>query len=100
MTSDALEEWHRYCLPRSPTGCAPGYAPTATTSTRSWPGRPPPQRAHLANADAERREDTFAGDVDPLQAHAPRPRTRDATEEAIRVVDLITGEIRQEYDDG
>lgn len=103
MTSDALEEWHRYCLPafsdrfrtRLKTHCDNGHT--------QWPGRPR-DREHISESHVERREDLYALDVDTL----PRPRARQRPEPEstqqprtprLGVVDLDTGELIDTPDD-
>lgn len=104
ITSDALEEWHRYCLPsfidrmggRLRATCADGHA--------GWPARSR-HNQHTSTGDSERREDAYAGDIDSLPRSTPpdepppdggpspeQPRRRFA------VVDRETGEICDEYD--
>ncbi len=92
-TSDALEEWHRYCLPafvdrmrsRLNGQCDDGHSP--------WPGRP----SHSDHTDAtwtQRRQLVFVGDVDELQR-----RHRDGHALApphLGLVDLETGEVLSE----
>lgn len=91
-TSDAMEEWHRYCLPafldrtrtRLRSHCDDGHTP--------WPGRPR-HNEHTSQQQTRRREDAYASDVDAL------PTRRRAQEEAERSrprlasVDLDTGEL-------
>lgn len=90
-TSDALEEWHRYCLPtfvdrmkgRLRGHCDDDHAP--------WPGRPS-HSDYTATPQTQRREDRFAGDVDAL------PKPRRAAEQPpegprLGLVDLETGEV-------
>jgi len=99
MTSDALEEWHRYCLPafldrmrsRLKTHCDDEHV--------KWPGRSR-HREHTSEHDVESREDTYIADVDALPAahrrgRAPEPSPR----KRFTVVDRDTGEIKGEYDD-
>lgn len=64
-TSDALEEWHRYCLPafidrmrtRIRSGCEEGHQP--------WPGRSR-HNQHTGAQETKAREDRYASDLDAL----------------------------------
>jgi len=95
-TSDALEEWHRYCLPsftdrvraRLRSHCDDGHTP--------WPARPR-HNEHTSQAQTRRREDTFADDVNALPERRralPSQLTDQRTGPRLGVVDLETGELR------
>lgn len=92
MTSDALEEWHRYCLPsftdrmraRLRSHCEDGHS--------VWPARPR-YNEHTSLAQTRRREDAFAGDVNALPERR-RAQQRQVNAPRLGVVDLETGELR------
>lgn len=96
VTSDALEEWHRYGLPmfaermrgRLRNHCEEGH--------QSWPGRSRHSR-HTSQGDREDREDAYAADLDSLQPREPRLPTT-STPPRLGLVNLDTGEI-QDHDD-
>ena len=96
-TSDALEEWHRYCLPafmdrmrgRLKSHCDEGHV--------RWPGRSR-HSEHISERDVETREDTYAADVEALPASLRRSQVSEPPRKRLAVVDRDTGEIRQEYD--
>lgn len=90
-TSDALEEWHRYCLPtfvdrmqgRLRGRCDDAHAP--------WPGRPS-HSDYTATSQTQRRNDLFAGDVDALST--PRSPGKSLREgQRLGLVDFETGEV-------
>ena len=91
LTSDALEEWHRYSLPffldrlrgRLRSHCDEGH--------QEWPGRSR-HIQHTSARDAAHRQDRYARDVDAV------PRSRSSTLPTPRpprlgLVDLDTGQI-------
>ena len=95
-TSDALEEWHRYCLPsftdrvraRLRSHCEDGHTP--------WPARPR-HNEHTSQAQTRRREAAFADDVNALPERRralPSQPTDQRTGPRLGVVDLETGELR------
>jgi hypothetical protein len=95
-TSDALEEWHRYCLPPFLDRMRARLKSHCDDEHVRWPGRSR-HSEHISQHDVEDREDIYAADVDALPASrrrgpepAPKPR--------FAVVDRDTGEIRDEYD--
>lgn len=91
VTSDALEEWHRYCLPafidrlrsRLKAHCEDDHVP--------WPGRSR-HNQHTSQRDYEQRGEVYAADVRTLRPPAPPRAPR------LGLVDLDTGEV-QEIDD-
>jgi len=93
MTSDALEEWHRYCLPafvdrmrsRTKAHCEEGH--------HNWPARGR-HGQHTSQRDTEAREDLYVRDID---AAASRAHTRPAPR--LGLVDLASGEIKEEFDE-
>lgn len=99
MTSDAMEEWHRYCLPafvdrqrgRLKTHCDTGHA--------EWPGRPR-HNEHTSPSHLEQREDLYALDVDTLADLRSRTRQRPLAPRRtphVAVVDLDTCELEDEH---
>jgi hypothetical protein len=95
-TSDALEEWHRHCLPAFLDRMRARVKSHCDDDHVRWPGRSR-HSEHTSKRDVEAREDAYAADVDALPAarrrgQAPQPKKRFA------VVDRDTGEIRDEYD--
>lgn len=92
MTSEALEEWHRYTLPgfvermraRLRGHCEQGHQP--------WPARGRHVR-HTDTATRAERRDAFARDVD---SNAVQSDARLSGPRRLQVVDLDTGEVRDE----
>ncbi len=76
MTSDALEEWHRYCLPAFTDRLRNRLRAHCDDEHKSWPAKPR-HNEHLADASRQRRENTFAHDIDALpvnrRAHEQPP---------------------------
>lgn len=100
-TSDPLEEWHRYCLPAFADRMRNRLRAHCDDEHKRWPGRPR-HNEHIAETNAQRREDAFALDVDALPGSR---RTRDQQEAPgqprFGLVDLDTGEIRDDkFDPG
>ena len=100
MTSDALEEWHRYCLPAFTDRMRNRLRAHCDDEHKHWPAKPR-HNEHLADASRQRRENAFAHDVDALavsqRAHEPRPP---AGRLRLGLVDLDTGEIQHDELDG
>jgi hypothetical protein len=95
-TSDALEEWHRYCLPPFLERMRARLKSHCDDEHVRWPGRSR-HNEHTSERDVEDREDIYAADVDALPAsrrRGPEP----APTKRFAVVDRDTGEIRDEYD--
>lgn len=93
MTSDALEEWHRYCLPGFLERMRTKLRSSCDDGHQSWPGRPR-HSEHVADESSGRREDAYTQDVEALPArrrgeamHHPTGPPR------LGLVDLNTGEI-------
>jgi hypothetical protein len=90
-TSDALEEWHRYCLPalidrmrtRLRAHCEDDHVP--------WPGRSR-HNQHTSQRDTEQRGQAYTADIRTLEPPGPPRAPR------LGLVDLDTGEV-QEIDD-
>jgi hypothetical protein len=96
MTSDALEEWHRYCLPAFADRMRNRLRTHCDDEHKSWPARPR-HNEHLGEASTQRRENAFAHDVDALPVNRrayeqPEPTGRPRLVE----VDLDTGEIKDD----
>ena len=91
-TSDALEEWHRYCLPAFTDRVLTRLRSHCDDGHTTWPGRPR-HNEHTSQANARHREDAFAGDVDALPERRRQRRTPNAGPR-LGVVDLETGELR------
>jgi hypothetical protein len=95
-TSDALEEWNRYCLPafldrmgtRLHSHCDDGHV--------KWPGRSR-HNEHTSDRETTAREQRFASDIDALPAR--RHRQNERSPHGLAVVDCDTGGIKQELDD-
>lgn len=107
-TSDALEEWHRYCLPAFVDRMSSRLKTTCDDEHSTWPARSR-HNQHTSTHETDHREDAYASDVDALPT--PRPSeplplapSEPPDEEPIRrrftvvdtdtVVDPDTGEIR------
>lgn len=99
LTSDALEEWHRYCLPafvermrtRVKTHCDEGH--------QSWPAKGRFAR-HVAEQATTDRGNTFQADLDALgtpgaQSEPGAPRLHVVDEGLL--VDTDTGEVLDEH---
>ena len=96
MTSDALEEWHRYCLPAFADRMRNRLRTHCDDEHKSWPAKPR-HNEHLGEVSTQRRENAFAHDVDALPANRrayeqPEPTGRPRLVE----VDLDTGEIKED----
>ena len=94
MTSDALEEWHRYCLPAFVDRMRSRLGGHCTDTHSPWPGRPS-HNDYTDPAWTQRRRDLFAADTEllrpersPAAAAGPGPR--------LGLVDLDTGEIKED----
>jgi len=98
LTSDALEEWHRYCLPAFTDRMRTRLRAHCDDEHKSWPAKPR-HNEHLADASRQRRENTFAHDIDALPVNR---RAREQQPEApagpprLGLVDLDTGEIHDD----
>ncbi|WP_298747083.1 hypothetical protein [uncultured Serinicoccus sp.] len=94
LTGDALEDWHRYCLPAFLDRMS-RLRGSCDTKHTNWPGRPrharfaaeEPQRAARAAADLSSWAAQGTGGPDSEVS------ARDATGASLRLVDLATGEI-------
>lgn len=95
MNSDALEEWHRYCLPAFGERMRNRLKAHCDDDHVSWPGRSRHSQ-HTSAEDAGGRDALYAADLAALTSRprrwpspqpAPRPGPR------LGLVDLETGEI-------
>jgi hypothetical protein len=87
LTSDVLEEWHRYSLPSFTERMKTRLGNHCQEDHQSWPARGRYTR-HIAEASHHRRMDIYAADAQAAkslnrQAHSPR----------LGLIDLDTGEI-------
>jgi hypothetical protein len=86
LTSDALEEWHRYSLPPFTERMKMRLQSHCQEDHQSWPAKGRHVR-HAAEAARHQRLDIYAAD-----AHAVKSLHREAQQ--LGLVDLATGEIR------
>ena len=91
-TSDALEEWHRYCLPAFADRMRARLKSHCDDIHANWPGRSR-HNQHTSRRDVEAREDIYAADVDALPSRRRRPTEQQPPPVRLAVVDLDTGEI-------
>ena len=87
LTSEGLEEWHRYCVPSFLDRMKKSVKEGCDGDHQRWPAR---SRATRYENDRPDRAAVFAGDVDAVQdrddsAEASRPR--------LGLVDFTTGEV-------
>lgn len=89
LSSDLLEEWHRFTLPNFHDRTESQIRAHCDTHHQSWPAR---ARAARANADPARndRHQAFLGDLD---AHQPPAIETEAGRPRLSLVDLDTGEL-------
>lgn len=98
LTSEALEEWHRYCLPGFVDRMRSRVRSHCDDEHTSWPSRPR-HSEHVADGSRERREDMFALDVDALTARQAAQQSRaSSTPPRLGLVDLETGLILEDHD--
>jgi len=100
VTSDPLEEWHRYVLPsfidrmrgRLKDHCADGH--------KGWPARGRYTR-HISEDSLEERENIYAADLDALSGLRRPPKgTRSGVRpKRLSIVDTTSGEILDDVDD-
>lgn len=93
MTSDALEEWHRYALPMFTDRMRNRLRTHCDDEHKNWPNRPR-HNEHVGEVSTRMRENTFAKDIGALLVHLhanehPGPVFRSRLAE----VDMNTGEI-------
>ncbi len=97
MTSDALEEWHRYCLPAFTDRMRNRLRAHCDDDHQRWPGLPR-QSEHVDEANTQRCKTTFARDVDALPAsRRAREDQKTAGPARLGLVDLETGELHDDY---
>ena len=89
LTSDAMEEWHRYCLPAFTDRLRARLKAHCEDDHAAWPGRSRHSQ-HLSQRDLDRRENSFAGDLNALQPPAVRQRAP-----RLGLIDLETGEVQE-----
>jgi hypothetical protein len=87
LTSDALEEWHRYSLPYFTERMKTRLRNHCQEDHQSWPARGRHTR-HTAEAARQRRLSIYAAD-----AHAVKSLHRQIRSPRLGLVDLDTGEI-------
>lgn len=97
MTSDALEEWHRYCLPAFGERMRNRLKAHCDDDHVAWPGRSRHSQ-HTCEHDTGDRHDLYAADIDALAGRAPRQATAPVAPR-FGLVDLETGEIKSELTD-
>ncbi len=100
VTSDPLEEWHRYCLPtfidrmrgRLKDHCGDGH--------KVWPSRGRYTR-HISEESRKERENLYAADLDAL-SNVPRPLKggrAGVVPKRLSIVDTTSGEILDDVDE-
>lgn len=95
MTSDALEEWHRYCLTSFAERMRNRLRAHCEDDHMGWPARPR-HNEHLAKDATEHRENAFAHDVEDLTTSERRngdQLTQHDRPVRLAFLDLATGEI-------
>ena len=96
VTSDAIEEWHRYCLPAFTDRMRNRLRAHCDDEHKSWPAKSR-HNEHLGEASTQRRENAFAHDVDALLADRRADEQRQPVGRPRLVeVDLDTGEIKDD----
>ena len=94
ITSDPLEEWHRYCLPAFLDRMRHRLRDHCTDGHKTWPARGRYTR-HISDDFREDRENTYAADID-AHANLSQPHRGGSTagcSARLSVVDTGTGEI-------
>lgn len=102
LTSDALEEWHRYCLPAFADRMQNRLRSHCDDGHRGWPAKPR-HSEHVAEAATERRQNAFAHDVDALLASRCRGDEQTPQNDGpprLGLVDLDTGELQDDEQHG
>lgn len=97
LTSDALEEWHRYCLPAFTDRIRTRLRTHCDDEHGTWPARPR-HNEHLSAPSRQRRESTFTQDIDALPAvrREHEPLSPPHGPPRLGLVDLDTGEIHED----
>lgn len=100
VTSDALEEWHRYCLPAFIDRMRSRLRDHCTDGHKGWPARGRHTR-HNSEESCEERENLYAADVDANSSN-PRPPKGGRHGSAftrLSIIDAGTGEILGDLED-
>ena len=97
MTSDALEELHRYCLTAFTYRMRNRLRAHCDDEHKSWPAKPR-HNEHVAEASRQLRENTFAHDIDalPLNRRSHEQPSAPAGPPRLGLVDLDTGELQDD----
>lgn len=95
MTSDALEEWHRYCLPAFTERMRNRLKAHCDDEHVAWPGRSRHSQ-HTSDGDSEDRDGLYIADVNALRGTGASHEPRQASPR-LGLVDLETGEIKTEF---
>ena len=88
LTSDALEEWHRYSLPSFTEGMKMRLRNHCQEDHQSWPARGPHTR-HTSETSRHRRTNIYAA-----ATHAVKSLHRQIQSPRLGLVDLDRGEIK------
>lgn len=94
MTSEALEEWHRYCLVAFTDRMSARLKAHCDDDHVAWPGRGR-HSEHTSDHDTEARYELYRADLEVLTRRS-RPRTSASVAPRLGLVDLETGEIKTE----
>ena len=89
LTSDALEEWHRYSLPSFTERMKMRVRNHCQEDHQSWPAKGR-QTRHTSEASGHKRMNIYAAD-----AHAVKSLHHQTQSPRLGVVDLDTGEIKE-----
>jgi hypothetical protein len=94
LTSDALEEWHRYCLSAFTDRIRARLRAHCDEDHRPWPGLHR-HREHLDDKHTKKRNDTYNADVATLAARRDQDTSPDGPPR-LSLVDLDTGELHDD----
>jgi hypothetical protein len=98
LTSDALEEWHRYCLPAFVDRMRSRLKAHCEDEHVAWPGRSR-HNQHTSQHDLKRRQDTYTTDLHALPNHNGQPPAQPVQRAPrLGLVDLETGEVQEIHD--
>lgn len=100
VTSDPLEEWHRYVLPSFVDRMRSRLKDHCTDGHKGWPSRGRYTR-HISEDSLEERENVYAADLDAL-SNVPRPARggrNGVTPKRLSIVDTTSGEIVGDVED-
>jgi hypothetical protein len=96
MTSDALEEWHRYCLPAFTDRMRNRLRAHCDDEHQGWPAKPR-HNEHVEDRSRERRDAAFAQDLAAVNVNTwAHERPSPTGPPRLGVVDLDTGEIHED----